>query len=193
MHLMKTHFELDSSSLEKTKRHWLHDALQEMSIEQLDFFFRCVYEIVWSNNSGNTFGYGASMLQRMSGSIVGSDPGSIVKNVQFYTNRIERKFCFSFDCNIKTRAYAYNCKEAFEDIKFAIMYLACGKTKRDFADAFVNDPPSLGSCINSCLDEGDCRTHGTRLFNYLSNECHNFNVYDVRSKFNEWRKKLWKG
>ena len=190
MHLMKTHFELDSSSLEKTKRHWLHDALQEMSIEQFDFFFGCVYEIVWSNVPGNTFGYGASMLQRMSGSIVGSEPGSIVKNVQFYTNRIERKFCFGFDCNDETRAY--NCKEAFEDIKFAIMYLACGKTKRDFADAFVNDPPPLVCCI-SCLDKGECRNCGTRVFNYLSNDCRNFNVYDVRSKFNEWRKKLWTG
>ena len=78
-----SHYEIDSSSV---KDFWLHDALQQMSMKQLDFFFKCASKMVFGKGKG-----------RLGWKEVYIDVDEErVFDIEFCTNRIDRKFRFGF-------------------------------------------------------------------------------------------------
>lgn len=81
--IANSHYEIDSSSI---KDFWLHDALQRMSMKQLDFFFKCANKIVFGKGKGQ-LGWRKVYID------VDEER---VFNIEFYTNRIDRKFRFAF-------------------------------------------------------------------------------------------------
>lgn len=127
-----SHYEIDSSSLRDV---WLHDALQKMSMKQLDFFFKCANKIV--------FGKGKGQLGWKEVCIDVAEEH--VFNIEFYANRIDRKFRFAFSSEysaktIRGTASAWVLNSIFQNL----LFLAVGfeknekKRKKRFVAAYMS-------------------------------------------------------
>lgn len=85
-----SHYEIDSSSPRDV---WLQDALQKMSMKQLDFFFKCANKIIFGKGKGQ-LGWKEVYINVAEEHIF---------DIEFCANRIDRKFRFGFNSEYPTK------------------------------------------------------------------------------------------